>query len=127
MFEGGFMMIETYTALTAAGVPEDRAKAAVKELDDAMGRKLDFGINAVRGDIAGLQAKVTTFQAETKAEITKTNAEIAKVEDRLGAQIAKTNAEIIKVEGGITSIRWFIGALAASVAVFVPFANHLLK
>ena len=49
------MEIELYTALTAANVPEDRARTAVQAMDAAMERKLDYGLEGLRKDMVSGQ------------------------------------------------------------------------
>lgn len=92
------MQIEIYSALTNLRVPQDAAEKTVKALEAEMDKRIDFGVNAVRADIAALTATVTAFQAETRAELKRLDS---------------------KIDHKVDSIRWMIGILVPAAAIVV--------
>ena len=67
------MELEIYDALTAAGVPADKAKIAVESIDKAIDRRytLHHDQLATRGDLSDLGARLSKELADVRADTIK--------------------------------------------------------
>lgn len=91
------MQLGMYRTLIKAGVSEDDAENWVKDMEEEMDKRVDFGVNAIRGDIAALAGQVTGVKSE-----------ITRVDDRVG------------------NLRWFLTSLVAIAALAVGVVMHFI-
>jgi hypothetical protein len=92
------MITEVYDALTAAGAPDDKARAAATVLANADNRfdRIDFEIVSLKADVSVLKSDVS---------------------------VLKTDVSKLKTDVGI--MKWMMGfVLAFQIAIFVKLFLH---
>jgi demethoxyubiquinone hydroxylase (CLK1/Coq7/Cat5 family) len=74
------MELEIYNAFQAAGVPDEKAKAAVEAINKTIDSRYAIHARelATRGDVEKVRADVEKFRGELKADIANTKAELIK-------------------------------------------------
>jgi len=96
-FPGGSMQLGMYRALVQVGIADDVAENLVTAMEEEMDKRVDFGVNAIRGDIAALAGQVTSVKSE-----------ITRVDDRVG------------------NLRWFLTSLVTIAALAVGVVMHFI-
>jgi hypothetical protein len=91
------MQIGFYRALVGVGVSETDAEHLVAALEKEMDKRVDYGVNAVRADIAAL-----------------------------AGQVADVKAEVSRVEDKIINLRWYIGGMVTIAAVAIGVVLHFV-
>jgi len=91
------MQLGMYRALVQVGIADDVAENLVTAMEEEMDKRVDFGVNAIRGDIAALAGQVTSVKSE-----------ITRVDDRVG------------------NLRWFLTSLVTIAAFAVGVVMHFI-
>ena len=99
------MELEVFEALRSAGVPDDKARAAVESIN----RQIDsrYGLHAeqlaTRGDLASLRG-------DLRADLERTRGEVL-------TRIAESKTDVV---------RWCVGSIFASVGMFAAITRLLV-
>ena len=101
------MELEVFDALRAAGVPDDKARAAVELINRQIDRRYSLHADqlATRADVAGVCAKLE-----------RTRGELARTRGELVAMIAQAKTDMIQ---------WSVGSVFASVGMFAAITKLL--
>src|SRR5690349_17480053 len=101
------MELEVFDAFRAAGVPDDKARAAVESINRQIDRRYSLHADqlATRADVAGVGA-----------ELERTRGELARTRGELVAMIAQAKTDMIQ---------WSVGSVFASVGMFAAITKLL--
>jgi hypothetical protein len=109
------MELEVFDAFRSAGVPDDKARAAVESINRAIDRR--YALHAeqlvTRGD---LRAEVATLREEMADRITGVRSDLERARGELLTRIAETKTEVIQ---------WCVGSVFASVGMFAGITRLL--
>jgi hypothetical protein len=123
------MELEVFDAFRSAGVPDDKARAAVESINRAIDRR--YALHAeqlvTRGDLraegatlreemAALRAEVATLREEMADRIAGVRSDLERTRGELLTRIAETKTEVIQ---------WCVGSVFASVGMFAGITRLL--
>ena len=127
------MELEVFDAFRSAGVPDDKARAAVESINRAIDRR--YGLHAeqlvTRGD---LRAEVATLREEMAATRGDLHAEVATLREEMADRIAGVRSDLERTRGELLTriaetktevIQWCVGSVFGSVAMFAGITRLL--
>ena len=126
------MELEVFDAFRAAGVPDDKASGAVGAINDLIDGRYSLHAEklATREDVAGVRADLERLKGELRSEIAEargetfaTRGEVARVRAGLERVKGELRSEIAAAKG--ETIRWCVGSIFASVAMFAAITKLL--
>jgi ATP phosphoribosyltransferase regulatory subunit HisZ len=137
------MHFELYQILVDdVGMPKEAAARFIRALEREMDKRVDFGVNAVRGDIANLAAMLVGVKSELVGTTMATNAamaglavgmkaELAAMREVMTAELAQTRTDLRAdnriVSDRVSDLRWLFGAVAAAVGLAASLALHFVR
>ena len=116
------MELEVFDAFRSAGVPDDKARAAVESINRAIDRRYSLHADQLvtradlRAELATLREEMADMRAGFRADLERARGELERTRGELLTRIVETKTEVIQ---------WCVGSVFGSVAMFAGITRLL--